>query len=224
MQPNEPRLADVRAPWDREGWGVREAIKPKSLWRGVIYNRRYGWFWAPASMDAWRYRRLLEDLDEVCLRTLSTHGALTARELAEGLSRDNLLRTKPDLTGINRISVATAHDWFVVAHRRDLVALCEGRHWKLTERGHEAVRSNLLRTLGPLAPALPFLLGGIAGALEWITLHQVVVVVIVYSVLLALAVAVPHLWMSRSEKRQNPATAVVAIETLRSAGRPIPAL
>jgi hypothetical protein len=234
---NEPLLAEVRAPWDA-GWGLRELIKPKNLGRAIFYGLRYRWFWAPTSMDPWRYRRFLKDLDEVCLRALKSHGALTARELANWLNRENLLRTKPELTGINRISVATVHDWLSLACRRGYVVLWsggvgaargasqEGSHWKLTDRGREAIHSRLMTLISrlPYASWIPLAIGGLAGALEWITLHEVVIIVMVYALLLGLAIAIPHLWVSRSEKRENPGIAVVAIETLRSSNKPIPRL
>ncbi|HWN73223.1 MAG TPA: hypothetical protein VNN15_05400 [Solirubrobacterales bacterium] len=232
LKPNEPLLADVRAPWDA-GWRVRDVLKPKNFWHGIVYNRKHKGFWAPSSMDPWRYRRFLKDLDEVCMRSLKSHGALTAKELAEWLSRERLLRTKPERTGIHRISVATAHDWITLAHRRGLVVPWgntverPGRvHWELSEQGRESTQPKFVRFIRefPLLSLLPFVAGGLAGALEWLTLHQVVIAVLVYAFLLALAVAVPSIWVNRSERRENPGIAVVAIETLRSAGKPIPTL
>lgn len=227
MKKNEPLLADVRAPWDA-GWRVRDVLKPKNFWRAIVYSRRYKGFWAPTSMDAWRYRRLLKDLDDVCLRSLKSHGALTGRELADWLNRESVLRTKPQLTGIHRISAATAHDWISLARRRGyIVPWGDGKsHWELSERGREATHSRLVSMIRrlPYGSWIPFVVGGLAGALEWITLHQIVTVLIVYALLLGLAIAIPHWWMSRSEKRTNPGIAVVAIETVRSAGRPIPRL
>ena len=237
MKRNEPLLADVRAPWDA-GWRVRDVIKPKNLWKAIAYNRRYRWFWAPTSMDAWRYRRLLKDLDEVCLRSLKSHGALTARELADWLNGEDLLRTKPELTGIHRVSVATAHDWINLARRRGYVVLWSGGagaaggakpgggHWELSERGREAIRARIVTLMNrlPYGSWVPIVIGGLAGALEWLTLHQVAIVLMFYALIVSLAIAVPHFWMSRSEKRENPGLAVVAIETLRCAGKPIPAL
>jgi hypothetical protein len=230
VKKNEPRLVGVRAPWDA-GWRVRDVIKPKNLWRALAYNRRYKGFWVPTTMDPWRYRRFLKDLDEVCLRSLKSHGALTAKELADWINRENLLRTKPEFTGIHRISVATAHDWIRLARRRNYVVLwggadAGGSHWGLSEQGQEDVHSRLVSFIRrlPYGSWVPIVLSGLAGALEWLTLHQVVIVLGVYALLLGLAIAIPHFWMSRSEKRENPGIAVVAIETLRSAGKPIPRL
>lgn len=228
MEKNEPLLADVRAPWDA-GWRVRDVLNPKNFWRAIVYSRRYKGFWAPSTMDPWRYRRLLKDLDDICLRSLKSHGALTARELADWINRESLLRTKPEFTGIHRISAATASDWIRLARRRGFVVPWGGdgkSHWELSERGREATHSRLVSMIRrlPYASWIPFAVGGLAGALEWITLHQIVIVMIVYVFVLGLAFAIPHLWVSRSEKRTNPGIAVVAIETLRSSGRPIPAI
>jgi len=237
MERNEPRLMDVRAPWDCEGWGVRQLMKPKNLWRTIRYDSRYSGFWAPADMDTWRYRRFLADLDDLCLRSLRSHGALTARELAGCLNDGNRFRTKPEVTGIHRISVATAHDWISLGRRRGYVVAWTGseaavrgggQHWELTEQGSQAIHSKLVKLARrvPLAPLLPFLIagGGLVAVLNWLGRHPSVIVALFYCVVLALAVGAVQLWFSRSEKRQNPAIAVVAIETLRSAGRPIPAI
>lgn len=233
LKKNEPLLADVQAPWDDAGWGYRTLLKPKNLWKTIVYDRRHRGFWAPASMDSWRYRSFLKDLDEVCLRSLKSHGALTARELADRLNREKLLRTKPERTGIHQVSVATAHDWLSLAFRRGLVVPWGeakggrgGRHWELSKQGSEVMRPRFIRLIGqlPLASFVPLVIGGLVGWLEWLTLHQVVIVLLIYVLLVALAVAVPSLWMSRSEKRASPGIAIVAIETLRSAGRPIPSL
>lgn len=190
-------------------------------------------------MDAWRYIRFLKDLDELCLRSLKSHGALTAKELAGWLNRESLLRTKPELTGIHRISVATAHDWARLAHRRDLVSKWSGEagsarttrggsHWELTEQGRQAIHSKVVAFVSrlPLTPMVTVLItgGGLVAALRWLSLHQFAIVAIVDVLFIALVLAVPSLWFSRSEKRENPGIAVVAIETLRSAGKPIPAI
>jgi hypothetical protein len=235
MQRNEPMLAEVRAPWDA-GWSVWDVVKPKNFWRAIVYNRRYKGFWAPSWMERWRYRRLLKDLDEVCLRSLNSQGALTARELADCLNRGNAFRTKPALTGIHRISAATSHDWVSLAWRRGYVAPWGaggasgprrgGSHWVLTDRGRSTLHPWPVRWFGrlPHASWAPVAVGALAGALDWLTLHQLAIVLIVYAFLLTLAIAVPHLWLSRWEKRQNPGVALVAIETLRSAGKPLPVL
>lgn len=229
MERNEPLLADVRAPWDA-GWRVRDVIKPKNFLRAVVYNRKYKEFWAPSSMETWRYRRLLKDLDDVCLRSLKSHGALTARELADWLNREGLLRTRPELTGIHRVSVATSHDWIGLARRRGYVdAWGQGGHWGLTEQGREAIHSRF----GALIRRFPYpslLVGGsglialLGSFLDWLSVNQVAIVLMVWALLLGLAIAIPHFWMSRSEKRANPGIAVVAIETVRSAGKSIPSL
>jgi hypothetical protein len=228
LKKNQPLLADVRAPWDA-GWRVRDVIKPKNLWRAIVYNRRYKWFWAPTSMDLWRYKRLLKELDEVCLRSLKSHGALTAKELADWLNRENLLRTRPELTGIHRISVATAHDWISFARRRGYVVAwgSGGGHWELTEQGGKAIHSKVGALIRQFPyPSLLVAGGGLVAllnsVLSWLSVNQVAVVLILLAAITALPVVLMSFLMSRSEKRANPGIAVVAIETLRCAGKPIP--
>ena len=232
LKPNNPLLAEVEAPWGRPGSNWR-FLRPRYLWRVIAYNRKYGWFWAPASMDAWRYRRFLKDLDEVCLRSLKSHGALTARELADWLNRESLLRTKPDRTGIHRISVATVHDWINLARRRGYVLAWSsdprgGSHWELSERGHEAIRSKFATFAGRLPYPLlaPLLLtgGGFVATLNWLERHPTAIVVTIYALLLAVYISALMFWFGRSERRENPGIAVVAIETLRCTGTPLPAL
>jgi hypothetical protein len=232
MKKNEPLLADVRAPWDDPKWGVRQLLKPKNLWRTIVYDRKYKGFWAPTVMGRWRYRRFLKDLDEVCLRSLKSHGALTAKELAEWLNLEELLRTKPERTGIHRISVATAHDWINLARRRGYVVAWGsargGSHWELTERGREAINSRFVRLVSrlPYVSLVPLLItgGGLVAALNWLAHHPTAIVIAVYVLLLALYLGALTFWFGRSEKRANPGIAVVAIETLRSAGKPLPSL
>lgn len=233
MKKNEPKLADVRAPWDDVNWGVRQLLKPRNLWRTIVYNRRYKGFWAPASIDTWRYRRLLKDLDEVGLRSLKLHGALTAKELADWLNRDKLLRTKPERTGIHRISVATAHDWINVARRRGYVVAWGvaqgGSHWELTKQGREAIHSKPMALIRQF-PYRSLLVGGtgllalLGSFLSWLSVHQVVIVWIILAAMAALPIGVMNFFFNRSERRANPGIAVVAIETVRSAGKPIPLL
>jgi hypothetical protein len=185
-------------------------------------------------MDLWRYRRLLKDLDDVCLRSLKAHGALTARELADWLNREGLLRTRPELTGIHRISVATAHDWMDLARRRGYVAAWHavagnaGSHRELTERGERAIRAKPLAFFErlPYGTLLSLLIagGGLVAALNWLARNPTAIVVVFYVLLASLEIAALTAWSSRAEKRANPGIAVVAIETLRSAGKPIPAL
>jgi hypothetical protein len=237
MGRNEPLLADVRAPWDREGWGIRQLMKPKNLWRTIRYDRRYSGFWAPASIDTWRYPRFLAELDDLCLRSLRSQGALSARELASCLNDERRFRTKPKVTGIHRISAATAHDWITLGHRRGYVvawagsegaARGGGQHWRLTEQGAQAIHSRFMKAVRqvPFAPLVPLLItgGGLVAALDWLGRHPSVIVALFFCLLAGLEVAAIQFWFSRWERRQNPAVAVVAVETLRSAGRPIPAL
>ncbi len=233
MNRNEPKLVGVRAPWDDAGWGYRALLKPKNLWRTIAYDRRYKGFWAPTVMGQWRYRRFLKDLDEVCLRSLKSHGALTAKELADWLNREKLLRTRPERTGIHRISVATVHDWINLARRRGYVVAWggahSGSHWEMTEQGMEAVHSRFT-TLIREFPYRSLLVGGagllalLSSLLNWLSVHQVVFAWIILAAIGALVLAAVNVFFSRSERRANPGIAVVAIETLRSAGKPIPAL
>lgn len=189
-------------------------------------------FWAPATMDSWRYRRLLKDLDEVCLRSLKSHGALTARELTDWLNREKLLRTKPERTGIHRISVATTHDWISLARRRGYVAAWGGTrggsNWELTEHGREAIHSRFMRLISrlPYPSLVPLLItgGGLVAALNWLGRRPTAILITLYLALFALYLGALTFWFSRSEKRANPGMAVVAIETLRSAGKPLPSL
>jgi len=241
LKRNVPLLTDVRAPWDDAGWGYRTLLKPKTLWRAIVYDRRHRGFWAPASMDSWRYRRFLKDLDEVCLRSLRAHGALTAKELADCLNREKFLRTKPERTGIHRVSVATAHDWINLARRRGYVVAWSGEsggsqrttrggsHWELTERGHEAIHSRLEELIRQfpyrsLLVGSAGLLGLLGSLLDWLSVHQAVFAWALILVIVALPVGAVNLFTNRSEKRANPGIAVVAIETVRSAGKPIPSL
>jgi hypothetical protein len=187
-------------------------------------------------MDTWRYRRFLEELDEECLRSLKMHGALTARELAGWLNRNDCFHTKPDLTGIHRISVATTHDWICLAQRRDYVAAWRRdpaeeaprtAHWQLTEQGHQAIHSKLRSLLGrvPYGSLASVLVGGgLVAGLNWLASHPTAIVLTFMALLVIIEVSAINLWFSRSEKRENPGLAVVAIETMRSAGRPVPAL
>lgn len=216
-------------------------MTPKNLWKAFVYNRRYRGFWVPSSMDPWRYRRFLKYLDDVCLRTLRSHGALTARELTDWLNREDILRTKPERTGIHGISVATTHDWINLARRRGYVMAWDsdpstapkearrgGSHWELNERGDEAIRSKFMAFVGrlPYASFVPLLLtgGGLIAALDWLARHPTAIVVTLYLLLSAIYIGALILWFGRSERRQNPGIAVVAIETVRSAGKPIPSL
>ncbi|HEX6205969.1 MAG TPA: hypothetical protein VFZ29_09225 [Solirubrobacterales bacterium] len=157
--------------------------------------------------------------------------------MAAWLNQEGHIRTKSDLTGIHEISVATAHDWICLARRRGFVVAWHdeaasprraGSHWELTERGEQAIHSRLREFLArfPYASLVPLLLtgGGLVAALNWLARHPAAIFMTVYILLVALLVVAVSAWFSRSEKRENPGIAVVAIETLRSAGKVIPAL
>jgi hypothetical protein len=239
---NEPILADVQAPWDRTGSvGWWEALK--GVGKTFAYTRRYGFYWAPASLDRWRYRRFLRDLDAICLRTLDSHGALSATELTDWLNQEKLLRTKPDLTGIQRISVATTHDWLDLANRRGLVAPFFGasvqagwtsrssrRQWELTDRGREHVRARFLALvsrlpLGATLTGIGSLIfgGGLLAAIKWLSVHEVLGLMLAITGV-GIYIGALFVYFNRSQKKEGPGLAVVAIETVRSAGRPIPVL
>jgi hypothetical protein len=233
VEKNEPKLVDVRAPWDRVGWGYRALLKPKNIWKTIVYDRKHKRFWSPTVMDPWQYRRFLKDLDEVCLRSLKSHGALTAKELADWLNRGKLLRTRPERTGIHRVSVATAHDWISLARRRGYVVAWsdahDGSHWELTEQGRETVHSRPMALIRQF-PYRSLLVGGtgllalLGSFLNWLSVHQAVIVWTILAAMVALPIGVMNFFFNRSERRANPGIAVVAIETLRSAGKPLPVL
>ncbi|MGN6815163.1 MAG: hypothetical protein ACTHK3_03650 [Solirubrobacterales bacterium] len=156
---------------------------------------------------------------------------MTAKELADWLNRQKLLRTRPERTGIHRISVATAHDWISLACRRGYVVAWDGEssHWGLTEQGREAVHSGLVGLIRQfpyrsLLVGSAGLLGVLGSFLDWLSVHQAVIAWIVIAVMVALPVGAMNFFFNRSERRANPGIAVVAIETLRSAGKPIPSL
>lgn len=213
--------------------GYRDVLKPKNFWRAIIYHHKYKGFWAPTTMNPWRYRLFLKDLDEVCLRSLKSHGALTAKELADWLNRGKLLRTRPERTGIRRVSVATAHDWISLARRRGYVVAWsgarDGSHWELTEQGREAIHSRPMALIRQF-PYRSLLVGGtgllalLGSFLDWLSVHQAVIVWVILAAIVALPVGVMNFFLNRSERRANPGIAVVAIETLRSAGKPLPVL
>ncbi|MDQ2629477.1 MAG: hypothetical protein M3Y75_00690 [Actinomycetota bacterium] len=66
--------------------------------------------------------------------------------------------------------------------------------------------------------------GLLFGVLEWLAVHPSVIAWGFIASLLIFEIATINFFMSRSEKRAAPGVAVVAIETVRSAGRPIPKL
>jgi hypothetical protein len=229
---NKPLIAEP-APWDPERPVGR--WRPRDLWKRIRYVHKYGVFWVPIQIDHWTYRGLLCDLDRVCLRMLKAHGALTPKELAERLNREKLLHTKPKKTGIHQITAATAGGWYELASRRGLVTLWShplGRldrgspHWEITAHGREVLRSKFWVFLDRTYRLLPAVIvsGLFIGIFKWLAGHPSAMAwAIIVSILIA-EVAVLALLTFRSEKRQAPGVAVVAIETLRSAGKPIPAL
>jgi hypothetical protein len=230
--PNTPRLAEP-APWDPVCPVGRR--RPKDLWKRCRYVSRYGVYWVPTRMDSWTYKELLRDLDPVAIRTLTKHEALTAKELAERLNKEKRFHTKPKRTGISQVTSATTYAWLELANRRGLVAACQPSasravksrtHWELTEKGREAIRPRFWVLLGRLYLLLPALLvsGLLFAAVEWFSEHPGAVVWIVLSLPVVLEIAGLAFWHIRSEAREAPGVAVVAIETWRGSGKPLPAL
>lgn len=230
---NQPKLAEADPPWDFEnepGW----VEKLRALPAAIQYWRKFGPYTAPTSLDVWAYRSKLKDLDPACLKTLKAHGALSASELAEWLNRDDLLRMRPEKTGIRHVTVDTVCDWVELARRRNLVTglppAVESAgetvtHWVLSEQGREAIRS----PLGKLAARMPQNSGtavvGVGGFLVgWLAKNQLALIVAAVLAAMVLYAALLMLATMHSERRDRPGVAVVAIETVRSAGKPIPSL
>jgi len=68
------------------------------------------------------------------------------------------------------------------------------------------------------------LLALLGSLLDWLSVHQVVIAWIILVALLALPLGAMNFFFNRSERRNSPGIAVVAIETVRSTGKPIPSL
>lgn len=88
------------------------------------------------------------------------------------------------------------------------------------------MRSKVWILLSRLYPLLGILLasGVLLGILKWLSVHPGVAVWIILALPVILEIVVLTFWTIRSARREAPGVAVVAIETLRSAGRPIPSL
>lgn len=136
--------------------------------------------------------------------------------------------------GRTRTSSKT-YAWLDFASRRGLVvawsqsigrSLSSRAQWELTEKGEETLRSKIWVLLPRLYPLLGILLasGVLLGTLKWLSVHPGVTVWIILALPVILEIVVLTFLTIRSEKRKAPGVAVVAIETLRSAGRPIPSL
>jgi hypothetical protein len=231
---NSPNLIGVRAPWDRpESPGVVERLK--ALPATFAYIAEYGFFWAPESLDPWKYRRHLRELDWVCLRALRSEGSLTAAEMIEWLGRKERLRTNSEKTGIYSISEETIRDWLVFASRRSLVTRWvepgadfnvdefPALHWMLSESGGSAFRSPLraIAVRFPYGSLLTFagtvLLGGggLAVAIGWLKAHENILMLAVGILVLLVYVVGVFMFINRSRKRETPGLAVVLIETVR---------
>lgn len=226
-----PTLAGVRAPWDREEPSTWESLK--ELPRIISYLLRFGSFWAPESIDVWKYREQLRQLDWIALRALKSQGAMTAEELAEWLNRERRLRTSPEKTGIDAVSTETIRDWIACAGRRDLIAPwpqqegAPGEHWGLSERGRAATRSPLGALVAhlPLSPLFSAIAGGgIFAAFGWLKDHDTVTNLLIGVGAVVLYVAIIWLVASFNEKRDGAGLAVVWIETPRTAGKDFPPL
>jgi hypothetical protein len=227
-----PALADVRAPWDhQQPLSMVEAFRV--LPATVNYMSKFGFYWAPETVDIWSYRGQLRQLDWLALRALKSQGAMTPEELAEWLNRDRRIRTSTAKTGIDSMSVATARDWIACASRRALVLPwtevdgSEGHRWGLSDYGRSATRSPLgsIAARVPVSPLATLVVGGgLAVAAGWLQQHQTLLALLIVFGALALYVGVILLLSSFSQKRSGPGVAVVWIETSRIAGKEVPAL
>ena len=225
-----PPLAGVRAPWDRgERPGTLQSLK--EFPQTISYMFKFGSYWAPETVDAWKYREQLRQLDWLALRALKSQGAMTAEELTDWLNRERRLRTNPEKTGIEFVSLQTIRDWIACASRRDLVApsagwvSTNGEHWGLSEHGRAATRSPLGAIFArlPLSPLLSLAAGGgIVAGLGWLQQHQTVMTFLI--VLAVVVIYLGGLWLlaNFNEKRDGPGLAVVWIETPRIAGKDVP--
>lgn len=233
---NDPRLASVSRPP-----GFNDSSEPVAALLHVIqlfkYVRKYGYL-VPASLDVWTYRRRLTELDPACLNALGLQGALTLDELTVSLNRDGVLRLLSEKTGIRQIAVDTVRDWIELARRRGLVAhwaeagTADNRHsndpdprWMLSERGHEELLTPLQRFAKNNSPAalLGAIFGGgaIFGAVASNSTLLAIVIIVAFVVVYVLLLS---LYSRRDQRRSGPGAAVVAIETVRSSGKTIPAL
>jgi hypothetical protein len=233
---NEPRLAMVSRPP-----GFDDAYRPMEallhIGQLLAYIRKYGYL-APSSLDVWTYRERLTALDPACLRTLDLHGALTLEELTISLNDEGVLRLLSKKTGIRCITVETVRDWIELARRRNLVVhwaeagSVDDRHsgdpdprWMLSERGNGELLTPLQRFAKNNSPAtmLSVIFGGgaVFGALAT---NRTALTVSIGLALLAIYGLAIWLYSLRDRRRNGPGAAVVAIETLRSSGKPIPAL
>jgi hypothetical protein len=233
---NDPRLANVSRPP-----GFNDPFEPAvaflHLVQFVKYVRKYGYI-VPDSLDVWAYRRRLIALDPACLNALGPQGALTLDELTVSLNRDGALRLLSEKTGIRQIAADTVRDWIELARRRGLVAhwgeagTADNRHsndpnprWMLSERGHEELLTPLQRFAKNNSPAalLGAIFGGgaIFGAVASNSTLLAIVLIVAFAVGYVLLLS---LYSRRDQRRNGPGAAVVAIETVRSSSRTIPAL
>jgi hypothetical protein len=233
---NTPLLAQVETPWaPGETPTVREMLK--ALPPFLSYERKYGPYLVPKSLDAWSYRRALRGLDPACLDALSVHGALSLEELTKWLNRGGGLRLHSDKTGIRSITAPTTRDWIELARRRGLIVswkqegggddlpVDRSSHWALSERGREELLTPLQR-IGrnvSLTGLLSVVFGG-GAVFGWIGSNGIVLAVALFA--LGLAIYLGFIWLlaHASQRRAGPGAAVVTIETLRSSGKPIPPL
>jgi hypothetical protein len=205
----------------------------KEIPQTVSYMFKFGSYWAPETVDAWKYREQLRQLDWIALRALKAQGAMTAAELAEWLNRESRLHTRPEKTGIRSVSVETMRDWIACASRRDLVVPwaeqlnAEAEHWALSERGRAATRSPLGAVAArlPVSPLLAgFAGGGIFTAFSWLKQHETFLALLIALAVLTVYGSIIWLAANFSEKRDGAGLAVVWIETPRIAGKDLPAL
>jgi hypothetical protein len=195
-------------------------------------------YWVPPEMGPWLYRVYLSLLDPVGLKALDSLGAVSSAEATEwiNLGRARLIPTHHKTTGIHFISEATFRDWLEFAKRRELVVpwsdpeLDSGsvgpRRWALAERGRAELRSPLHKffSSGFGAPAVGFLGGSLVGGAVSSLSHSRFLSVTLALAAFAIYCAALAVWDRYNLMKQGPGSAVVAIETIRCAGEPLPSL
>lgn len=226
---NTPKLAEVEAPWPY-GKLPSPAEMPKLLPALIRYQRIYGPYFVPESLDSWEYRRTLRGLDPACLDAFSVQGALSKEELTEWLSQEGVLKLVSAKTGIRRVTAATTRDWVETAMRRGVIARWthdsdpnSQPRWVITEQGREELLTPLQRLAKsvPLIGLLSIVFGG-GAVFGWIGSNGVVLAFALAAVGLGIYALALWLLMHRNLRREGPGAAVVAIETLRSSGTPLP--
>jgi hypothetical protein len=233
---NTPKLIGIAPSW---GYVVPSGMALiRALPAFIRYRRKYGPYFVPESYEAWGYRRALRHLDPACLHALRLQGALANAELTEWLNRDGALRLASDKTGINCITPGTTGDWIELALRRGLITRWDeaedvssgpdgsrATRWILTERGREELLTPVQKFAKNVSiPQLVSVLIGGSAAFAWIGSNGIVLAVVLYAAFLGIYALALLLFMHRKLRREGPGGAVVAIETLRDGGEPLPSL